>query len=241
MFLYTISGCASPLVILLIWLSITPPGESTVYSHQQLIWYFLLVMLIKTVTSAWGGQFLSARIRRGAISPFLTQPTPYIYHYISNNLAEKVVKLIILLPFLGLLSLIFNITLPPASVFVIVSFIYSLLLAAALFFIIDTVIGFLSFWLEETSAIGETYAVFVSLFSGVFIPIAALPPAVRSLSFILPFRYTISLPIEIILNQLSATAVFTSILLQTLWLILFILLYRYLWHHGLRTYSASGA
>lgn len=241
MFLYTISNCAAPLITLFVWLSFTPPGESSVYTHNELIWYFLLVMLVKLITSAWGGQFLSPRIRRGAISPFLTQPTPYIYHYISNNIAEKIIKLVMLLPLLCVLIITFRVSFLPVSLSGLVASIASLVMAAMLFFLADTAIGLLGFWFEETSAVGEAYGLMSSLFSGMLIPLIALPQSIRNLGYFLPFRYTLSLPIEIFLGQLSGWQIYISLAVQLIWLLAVGGLCRYLWTRGLKVYSASGA
>lgn len=241
MLLYTISNCIAPLVILFVWLSFTPPGQSSVYAHSELIWYFTLVILVRTLASAWGGQFLANRIRRGAISPFLTQPAPYIYHYISNNLAEKLVKIIILIPLLLAVVVLLRAGLPHINLASLGLSILSTLLAAALFFILDVIMGLLSFWLDETSAIGEAFGLLYVLFSGSLIPLVALPPITKTLSYLLPFRYTVSFPIEIFLNQVSGSQLYFGLLLQLLWTIATGLLCLHLWKQGLKIYSASGA
>jgi ABC-2 type transport system permease protein len=241
MVLYTLSNCVSPLVILFVWLSFTAAGATSVYSHDLLIWYFLLAMLVKLLTSAWGGQFISNRIRRGAISPLLIQPVPYYYHWLSNNIAEKIFKFLILLPLLIILISIFRLSPLSLSIFNLLSSIISLIMASSIFFLIDLIIGISAFWLDETSALMDFYGLLSSLFGGMLIPIVALPPVVKTLAQYLPFRFTLSLPIEIFIGQLSITDTFIFLALQAFWLLLFWYLYRYLWIRGLKAYSAVGA
>jgi ABC-2 type transport system permease protein len=241
MVLYTLSNCVSPLVILFVWLSFTAVGATSVYSHDLLIWYFLLAMLVKLLTSAWGGQFISHRIRRGAISPLLIQPVPYYYHWLSNNLAEKLIKLLILMPILIILIRLFHLSPLSVSISSFLLSLLSLLMASVIFFLIDLIIGISAFWLDETSAVMDFYGLLSSLFGGMLIPIIALPPAIRQLALYLPFRFTLSLPIEIFIGQLSASDTFIFLALQAFWLLIFWYLYRYLWSRGLRVYSAAGA
>src|SRR3989344_1313046 len=241
MLLYTLGSCAAPLIILFVWLSFTPPGQTSVYSRDQLIWYFILAIFVKLFASAWGSPFLAARIRRGAISPFLIQPIPYIFHWISNNIAEKIVRLIMITPFLFILVSLFHITPLQVSLSSVTTSIVSLLMAAALFFLFDIAIGLLSFWLDETTSIGDAYGLLSSLFSGVLIPLIALPQSVRNISYFLPFRYTLSLPIEIALGQISGWQIYLDLGVQLVWLVIIGYLCRYLWLHGLKVYSASGA
>ena len=146
-----------------------------------------------------------------------------------------------MLPFLGCLIILFRLALPTINLLNLVTVFYSTLIAMALFFIIDIIIGLLSFWFDETTAIGETYGLLYSLFSGVFIPLTALPPAIRGLGHILPFRFTLSLPIEIFLNQLTSREIYIGLLLQLVWLLAAGGLCRILWLRGLKIYSASGA
>jgi len=241
MILYTLSNCAAPLITLFVWLSFTPVGQTSVFSRNNLIWYFILAMFVKLVTSSWFGVFLASRIRRGAISPFLLQPVDYIVHILSNNIAEKIIKLIILLPILITLVVLFKI--PFLIVTAIQSFaaLFSLVMAAVIYFLIDINIGLLAFWLDETSAIDDFYGLLLNFFSGMLIPLVALPIVLRNISYYLPFRFTLSLPIEILLGQLTNNQILQSLLLQFFWLIVVWFIYRLLWSKGLKSYSASGA
>ena len=92
MFLFTLTMFTTPLVIMLVWLTINKSGANTVLSFNQLEIYFLASMIVKTIASSWFGIFLSSRIRRGAISPHLTRPMPYIVDPIANNISEKLLS-----------------------------------------------------------------------------------------------------------------------------------------------------
>lgn len=240
MLLFTLSGMFAPLLILLIWLSFTPTTGSSVFSRIDLIWYFLIVIVVKQITSAWGGQFLAARIKRGSISPYLTQPVPYIFRYLSNNISEKVIKVAITVPVILFLVIVLNVDIPQTSLFNFVVSLVSLVLAAALFFLLDILVGLLAFWYDETTAIGEAFGLLYSLFSGAFIPIIALPSAVRTVGILLPFRYSLSFPVEIILGQLNSVQTGLGILIQLIWVLIAYLLCRRLWFKGLRIYSSTG-
>ena len=241
MVLYTLSACATPIVTLFVWLTFTPDNNPSVFSRQTLIWYFLLTMLVKLITSAWGGYFLSNRIRRGAISPLLVKPVNLIIDYLGNNIAEKIVKLIILIPILGFLINLFDLKYFAISLATFIIFIVSVLMAAAIYFLIDYCLGLLAFWLDETSAAGDFIGLLNNLFSGVLIPIAAMPLFIKNIGNFLPFRYTVSLPIEILLGQLTGSQLLIGLGLQTTWLLLMWFLYKIMWKQGLKLYSGTGA
>jgi len=57
----------------------------------------------------------------------------------------------------------------------------------------------------------------------------------------LPFRYTLSFPIEVLLGQVSGQNIAIGLTMQILWLTAFFILVNTLWSCGLKRYSASGA
>ena len=238
--LFTISGITQPIINIFIWLSISG-SAATPLTKIEFIQYFILVILIGTWTSAWAGQFISADIRLGRISPFLLKPVSFIYHQIANNIGEKIIKTIYLLPFAVFLGATFNFKLPLTDYFHVSSFLLAIIFSTLLLFIIDICIGFGAFWLDDTTAIFEFFGISMFFFSGKFIPLAIMPKIIQQMSEFLPLRYMLSFPIEIFLGKLSTREMLTGLVIQSLWLVVFIVIYKLCWTNGLKKYSASGA
>ena len=57
----------------------------------------------------------------------------------------------------------------------------------------------------------------------------------------LPFRYTMSFPVEVLLGRLATAVIIQSITIQWLWVGAMYALCRVVWRKGLRRYSAVGA
>jgi ABC-2 type transport system permease protein len=210
-------------------------------SRNTLIIYFTFSILVKVFASSWGGQFLAARIRTGRISPHLIQPIPYVLHYLSNNIAEKLVKFIFLIPIAVAISLMFKADYSIILPINVLLFFITILLSAAIDFLMDICFGLTAFWMSESSSLSDIFAFLYTLFSGALIPLIALPPALLAISHILPFRYTTSLPLEILIGQLSGNNLMLGLTTQCLWLLLMLFIYKLLWQKGLKVYSASGA
>jgi ABC-2 type transport system permease protein len=79
------------------------------------------------------------------------------------------------------------------------------------------------------------------MFGGVIAPLELFPPAAARLAAILPFRYMLSLPVELLLGRLTGSDRLAALGIQILWLAVFIGIYRLLWRIGLKHYSAVGA
>ncbi len=238
--LFTLSGLAQPVINIFVWLSISGMAASPM-TRIEFIQYFILVILIGTWTSAWAGQFISADIRLGKISPYLLKPVPFIFHQVANNIGEKIIKTIYLLPFAVYLVVSFNFNLPLNSYLNIFLFIVVICVSTLLMFIVDMCIGFGAFWLDDTAAIFELFGICMFFFSGKFIPLVMMPRVIQQISDFLPFRYVLSFPIELFLGKLSSFDILKGITIQILWLSIAIVVYKLSWSRGLKKYSASGA
>ncbi len=239
--LYSLSLFTTPIIILAVWLVINTGGSNTLMSRNDLIVYFLANVLVGTIRSSWYGQFLPGRIRRGEISSILLKPQPFLIETISNNIAEKIIKLSFLIPMVVFLGYWLSAKVLSQNILIWVLIVLTTLLAAIIFFLLDVIIGMLAFWFEETRSIQELIGVFESLFSGRFIPLVILPLFWKDLANLLPFRYMASLPLEILLGQLNNKQMIGGTIVQAGYLILVIIIYKFISNRGFRRYGASGA
>jgi len=80
----------------------------------------------------------------------------------------------------------------------------------------------------------------IFLLAGQVAPITLLPSLLQTISKVLPFRYMLSFPVEILMGQLSATEVWNGFLWQASWLAFAVILFVMLWRMGLKHYTAVG-
>ena len=157
--LYSLSLFTTPIIILAVWLVINTGGSNTLMSRNDLIVYFLANVLVGTIRSSWYGQFLPGRIRRGEISSILLKPQPFLIETISNNIAEKIIKLSFLIPMVVFLGYWLSAKVLSQNILIWVLIVLTTLLAAIIFFLLDVIIGMLAFWFEETRSIQELIGV----------------------------------------------------------------------------------
>jgi len=77
--------------------------------------------------------------------------------------------------------------------------------------------------------------------SGQFAPLTLLPSPVQVLAYILPFRWLISYPVELISGRLTPNEAFIGLGAQVAWLVVSYVLFRIVWRAGVKVYSAVGA
>jgi ABC-2 type transport system permease protein len=72
-------------------------------------------------------------------------------------------------------------------------------------------------------------------------PVALLPAWARAAAEILPFRWMIGFPVELLLGGLTPAQALAGFAAQVIWILLGLGLVRLVWRAGVRSYSAVGA
>jgi ABC-2 type transport system permease protein len=241
-FVYMVNVVATPLISLLVWLTVSEQGVALPYDRGQFVTYYVLLSVVSMLTSTWLAPFVAEEIRLGGLSPWLLRPAPYVANLAANNVGEKIVKLPLLLPLAALVALFFRADLrlpadPPGWLL----FALALPLAAAVAFLLDFVIGSLAFWMQDVIGLVRLKNLVGAFLAGQLIPLALFPPEAAGFLEAQPFRYTLSFPLELLTGSLTSAAVARGFAWQIGYCAGLWACYRLLWRYGLRSYSATGA
>lgn len=240
-FVMMITTVLQPIVSLLVLLTVQSQGAQLPFDRSQLVTYYTLLGLVSMLTASWVGEYLGQGIRDGELSDSLVRPMPYLGHYVTNNVGEKVVKLPLILPIILLVALVFRGDLAVSTdgtrwlLFVI-----TLPLAAATAFLLDVVIGSLAFWVSDVGGLFRLKTLISGLLAGQFVPLAFFPPGAARWLEAQPFRYTLSFPLELLNGSLAPDAIKRGLLWQCGYCVVLWALYRLIWRYGLRSYEAVG-
>jgi ABC-2 type transport system permease protein len=233
---------ASSYIALSVWLAVLNQQDTVQgYGRTEFIQYYLGVTLVSMLTGAWAGYWVAHQIRVGSLDRHLLRPWDYLHYAIINNIGEKIPKLLILLP----MTLLVGWSLQPNWEWTLTGWQLTLLaltifMGAGIALLINICIGLIGFWTADISGISTFYLAVEALLSGRLVPLNLFPRWLRQLAYLSPFRYTVSLPVEIIVGNQEMDAIWWGIMGQLLWLVASYGLYRFLWHHGSRVYSSSG-
>ena len=238
--IYSLSYAAQPVIYLLVWLAVSASSQSLPMTAQEFAQYYIWLLIVQLWVSAWSSPFIAGDIRHGKLSPYLLKPFAYINFHISENLGEKGLKTLLTVPLVVVLILILKPSWTDLSVFGWVIFFWTWGLAGAIYFLIDMCVGCLAFWFDDISAIDDLYNVLHIIFSGILIPMILMPDFVRNLATFMPFRYSLSFPMEILLGKLSLSEQSLGLFLQIIFVVLIYFIYHKLWVIGVKRYSAFG-
>jgi ABC-2 type transport system permease protein len=240
--IWLIGMVLEPVVYLVVWTTVARSGGGQVGSYRtsDFAAYFIVLMLVNHATFTWIIYGIEMRVRQGTLSPLLLRPIHPIHADLAENLTYKTLTLSVMLPAAVVLALVFHPSLHPAP-WAVAAFPAVLVLAIALRFVVEWTVSLVGFWTTRMGAIDQMYYVSVLFLSGQVAPLALFPPQIRTLATLLPFRWMVAFPVELLLGRLEPREVLTGCLMQVGWLALGLVLLAGAWRIGVRRYSAVGS
>jgi ABC-2 type transport system permease protein len=102
-------------------------------------------------------------------------------------------------------------------------------------------IGALAFFLTQTMAIANLYFGLFSLFSGYLMPLDLLPRPIAIVAAWLPFRFMLSVPVELMtIRSLDGTRLFELLGGQLAWAAILLAVALALWRAGVKRFESVG-
>jgi ABC-2 type transport system permease protein len=230
-----------PLIMMAAWLSIAEKGPVGSYDRNRFISYYLAALVVRNMTGMWFIWDMESDMRLGSLSFRLLKPMDPIIHYLALALSSKPFRVVILGPACIFGAIFFpglNWATHPLYLFL---FIVSMLGAAAILFLMQYTIGLTGFWITRSLSLYDAWFFTYSLASGYLVPLDLFPAIVRDILMFLPFRYTMSFPVELLMGKPTIRAAVLDIIVQWIWAGLIYSFCRWMWRRGLRRYSAVGA
>jgi ABC-2 type transport system permease protein len=238
-FILAFSWLIQPLVFLFVWTAAAGEGTVGGLTRDNIIVYYLALILINQLTYAQTNWTVGDLIRSGQMNRLLLYPMSPLYNTLATEIAGKAVYMTFVIPVALLLALwlkpAFEVTAVAA-----IAFIPALFMAWLLRFLWGYWLALLAFWATRADALLSVQDALVFLLGGQVAPAALLPDGLRLAATLLPFRYMAAFPAELLTGTLDVSQIASGLLMQTFWLLVAVLLYRRLWQNGTRHYTAVG-
>jgi ABC-2 type transport system permease protein len=218
-------------------------GQQTLggYDFPTLITYQVISHMLFTISTGWSLlATVSEEIRNGEMNRYLIRPVPYgAYRAIA---------------FCGYNTVFITVLTVPAAVVIFLlrdtllftgwGNIALAIAAAAIGYWIQFLIVYCwalsAFWWDEVSGVFFIYVQASKFVSGEMIPVDFLPAPVLGFLTWLPFTNIVWFPVQIYLGRLDDAAIVHGFIVGIVWVILLMLLARYLWKRGVLKYCAYG-
>ena len=241
-FVWSIISVISIFSAVMLWLAVYGnKSDIAGFSKQGLISYYLMLFILEKFINVHPYQGIARNIRHGFLSASLLKPFPYILSKVLVTFGSKALSIFTNVPALVLVFYFFGeyftVSANATTIFLTI---LSTVLSFALQLSLGLLIGLIAFWTQKVNNLFYCYEMVFSLLGGRLVPLALFPGVFQSVAAVLPFRYIYSLPLEIYFEKLTTDAVFLGISVQLVWVFIVLVLLRFTWNRGLRTYSAVG-
>lgn len=241
-FIWMLVGAVESLAMILIWTA-AARGQDNIGSMtvSDVVTYYLYIFIIWYIIGGTFFHIISRGIYDGELSNQLVKPIFPYAEYIIREQSWKIFGLLSSIPLLGAFTYLFSdfinfqFNLPS-----ILLSIPAIILGMLIFGIIQFIIGNITHWYQKVGGVYGIYATLEQIFGGSIVPLALMSGIFRTISIILPFRYTFSLPIEIYLSQLTRSEILIGYSIQLMWLFGLFLIAKFIYKKGLKRYESFG-
>jgi ABC-2 type transport system permease protein len=198
-----------------------------------------VLILVNQLTFSTNNWTVGDAIRYGQYNSLLLRPMSPVFDAIASEVAVKVVFMTFAVPLAAVLALILRpeLEITPGNA---AAFVPALGMAWGLRWLWGFWVAILAFWATRADALLSLQESLVFLFGGQIAPPALLPGAMHTLATVLPFRYMVAFPVEVLTGQLTPAEIGAGFAWQAGWLLAAAALFALLWRAGLKRYAAVG-
>ena len=211
------------------------------YSYPDMVAYYLLVMLARAFSSMPGlASGIANSVANGSVRKYLIQPVDMLEHLFWHRVAHKIVYYVIAGAPFALVFWLCRAYLPGwPPMWVTAAWIASLLMSFLAGFLIEALIGLISFWFLQVSSLIFVYMMFNYFLSGHMIPLEWISQWMPWVEW-LPFKYLAYFPAAIMLGKVPLEALPRELTIQALWIMVLLIMNRAAFHFGVKRYGAFG-
>ncbi len=204
----------------------------------QVIWSLMLVQSFETSTKPMISKLIDEEIKSGSFAYQVNKPYSYVFYHLAGYFGRVVANLGSNLV-IGTVATWFLVGLIGWSWTGLLFGLLILVLGYTLDFLIAMSIGLVAFWWEDSNTIMWMYSKGRFLLGGVILPIALFPEKIQKIAEMLPFANLYYAPARIMVGfdgQLAEK----FILVQLVWIFIFIMLVSIMYSRGVKNVAING-
>jgi ABC-2 type transport system permease protein len=238
-YIWLFTDVLTALAMPFVWLSAGAEQFGDYRIGQLILYYICLVMVSSVVTSHFMWE-ISTEIREGIFSTHLLRPISYARFILARNVGYRIVRTVLVVPFVFLLILAFSAHVSVDDLFLGWQFWIVLILGHFVSAVFVLAMSMIALFTEEAQTIFELYYVPMIFLSGQIVPVSLFPDWAQIVAKALPFYYTTAAPTELLVSRLQPSSFWGIVFGQVIWLAVSYLAYLVLQNRGRRHYAGVG-
>ena len=239
-FLIWILTTNMPLVMMGLWTAVASEGPVGRFGKDRFVAYYLATLIVRLITSTWMVWELTMEIRQGTLATRLLRPLHPLLAYLAQHLAAVPLRALITSPLMLVLVLVSGGQLTLGDPLHVAVLLLSLVGAWLILFLMMAIVGSLALFVDSAIGVFEIWLGLHFLLSGYLIPLELLPGWVARIAHVLPFRYTLSFPVEIAIGLHPPGQLLHDLGVQWLYVVTLLAITLAVWRAGMRRFVAFG-
>jgi ABC-2 type transport system permease protein len=229
-----------PLVMLALFSAVADGAPVGRYGQPELIAYFLATFVVRQITGSWVFYEICFDVRNGTLAMRLLRPVHPLLAYAAENLAAMPLRFVVSIPVAVIALVVVGAKALTHDPRLWLLWAPSVLGAWLLTLLVNFAVGCAAFYIESSMRLMDAWLVFFMVLSGYLVPIDLFPPTLRAVIDWLPFRFQISLPVEIMTGALGPARAIELLARQWAWVAVAMGVTAWLWRRGVRRFAAYG-
>jgi len=229
-----------PLVQLGLWSSVADEAPFGDYTSDKFVAYYLCVMIVRNLTGTWVAWQISEEVRTGQMAMRLLRPLHPYLALAARHAAAIPFRSVVALPFAVILLVSSGASALTTAPMQLVAILPSILIAWLITFNMMFSLGAIGFFITKTMALTNLYFALFTLLSGYLIPIDLMPSVIGDIARVLPMRFTLSVPVEIMTTAMSTQQLLELLAAQLGWLVATLALALWVWSRGIKRFESVG-
>lgn len=241
--MYLLYWLVSPIIYLAVWTSIAQSkGNVNGLTVNDFVTYYMTLLIVDQITSNIVIHTFAYKVQDGSLSGELVRPIhPMLTNALVNNIAFKALTIMGFIPVWIVLFFLYKPDFSNVTFTGVLLAIPAMIMGFFVGYLLSAAITSLAFWTTRVYSIHEFYYALILLFSGQFVPLTLMPTFIQNVAQYLPFQLLIYYPIQLILGKLSQAQIVQGYIVGSIWLVIAIVLFNWMWRNGVKRYSAVGA
>jgi ABC-2 type transport system permease protein len=229
-----------PLVMMGLWTAVASEGAVGRFDGKRFVAYYLATLVVRLLTSTWMVWELTMEIRQGTLATRLLRPLHPLLAFLAQHLAAVPLRILICSPLIAILALTSGDQLTVGDPVRLAVLLLSLAGGWLILFFMMAIVGSLALFVDSAIGVFEIWLGLHYLLSGYLIPLELLPPWIARAAYLLPFRYTLSFPVETLIGLDDRAGALRALGVQWLYVVVLLAATLAVWRAGMRRFVAFG-
>ncbi len=239
-FLIWILTTTMPLVQMGLWTAVADEGPVGRFGKAQFVAYYLATLITRLLTSTWMVWELTMDIRQGTLATRLLRPLHPLLAYSAEHIAAIPLRVLITSPLMVALWWAAGDQLTVGDPQRLAILLASLVGAWLVLFFMMAIIGSLAMFFDSALSVFEVWLGLHFILSGYLVPLELMPHWVRQFANVLPFRYTLSFPVETLIGLMDTRQALHALGVQWAYVLALGAGTVAIWRAGMRRFVAFG-